>query len=105
MNIDRFRHLWKIFSFINKSKDFHIFKYGASVDTMVGYVNKHATHWGGYPVSKQEIRDVLKMAKDKGYIKEIYRYYEGNDKIEFNVNCDKVPAYKKIPSSWKFMKG
>lgn len=67
MNIDRFKHLWKIFSHINRTKEYgHIFKHGASVDSMLGYINGYVgrTGCGCGPISKQEIRDVLNLRLD-----------------------------------------
>lgn len=107
MDLSRFRHVWKLFSHVNKGEYGHIFKHGASVDTMLGYVNGYARkiNYSGCPISKQEIRDVLKMAKEKGYIKEVYRYYVGNQLFEYSACCDGVPGLKKIPSKWVFLKG
>lgn len=105
MNIDRFKHLWKIFSHINRTKEYgHIFKHGASVDSMLGYINRYVgrTGCGGGPISKQEIRDVLKIAKEKGYIQKIYRYCDGTKTIE---HTEYFPKLERIPSRWKFLKG
>lgn len=107
MDLSRFRHVWKLFSHINKSEYTHIFKHGASKDTMLSYVNGYARkiNFGGCPISKQEIRDVLRIAKEKGYVKEIFRYYKGNTLYEFSECIDGASNFIKIPSRWIFLKG
>lgn len=87
MTYDRFIYLWKVLYSMHLSEDYsHIFKHGASLNTMYLYVSECCIRRGFSRISKSEIKYTLKYACFRGWATKIPRSYNGH----------------KLPSAYKF---
>ena len=87
MTYDRFSYIWKILYGMYRMDEYgHMFKHGASIDTMYLYVGEWCRRIGYTRISKSEIKFTLKQACFAGWAKKIPRSYNGF----------------KLPSAYKF---
>lgn len=87
MTYDRLRYIWKVLYSMYRMDEYgHMFKHGASIDTMYMYVAEWCGRIGFTSISKSEIKFTLKHACNAGWATKISRSYIGF----------------KLPSAYKF---